>query len=434
MARPRLILHIGTSKTGTSSIQRVLGARRPALDAAGIRYVTSPGVQNHLLLPASLVPAESLRNVHPGVWEGVSPAARLARFRQDFAREMAELPARIHTLLFSAEAFSGMLNTPARIAALRDLLAPHAGEARVIVYLRRQDAHFASGYATRLRVGAAVAPTFPEDGPDRLRQYDYAALLDDWAAVFGEAAVQPRIFEPSSLAQGDVVDDFIAAAGLPLTVPAEEALRRSNLSLTPGALDLLRAVAGQLRREGGFSPEAVAWRRLVATVNDALPGRGWRADPAQAARFLARFEAVNEAVRRRWFPDRPSLFRDMPSAPPAAEAAPPNEIDAAAALEAACIALLREVEAGARREAELQEGLARLQERQGDPAVALGTWRAVLRVAPDHKLAQQRLAEAALEAGRLEEAQARLGVLQRAHPGDRVTERVARLLARARKG
>ncbi len=68
---PELVLHIGQSKTGTSSIQRVLGARRAALAAIGVCYPASPGWANHGLLPASLVPVGMLGHFHPNLWEGM---------------------------------------------------------------------------------------------------------------------------------------------------------------------------------------------------------------------------------------------------------------------------------------------------------------------------------------------------------------------------
>lgn len=430
MRKPDLILHIGQSKTGTSSIQRVLGARRKALAELGVHYPLAPGLANHGLLPASLVPVDRLGHFHPNVWEGMAPAARLARFRTEFARELAGMPASTRLLLISAEQMSGLLETEALVAALRDLLAPFAGRARIVMYLRRQDSHFASGYTQALRVGHVGPPMLPEAGPERLRGYDYAAILDLWARVFGEAAIEPRVFEPESLLNGDVVDDFLALCGIPLEVPKDDPDRQSNLSLTPGGIDLVRAMAEALAATPeGLNGASPLWRRFVAAANEHLPGRGWRPAPAEAAAFLARFAEVNEAVRRRWFPDRATLF-SAPPAPsgPARASAPP--IDRAAALAAACTLILRETEAAMAREAHLQATIGRLRERLGEHEAARAAWRAVLRADPAHPQAQQRLAEAALEAGDRPGAEAHLAVLRAAHPDHPLTQRVARMLAK----
>ena len=429
---PELILHIGQSKTGTSSIQRVLGARRAALAALGVCYPSSPGWANHGMLPASLVPLDMLGHFHPNLWEGMGPEARLARFRREFAAEMAALPANTRLVVLSAEQCGGLLSTREAIGRLRDLLAPLAARIRVVMYLRRQDSHFASGYTQGLRVAQIGPPTLPRVGPERLRHYDYAAQLDDWAAVFGEAAIEPRIFERGRLLNGDVVDDFLALAGIPLAVPADDPDRQSNLSLTPGAIDLVRAMGGALKAgPGGLSAASPLWRRFIASVSDALPGSGWKPAPAEAAAFLARFEVVNETVRRRWFPDQPTLFAEAPPAPaPGAAPAPPPPIDTAAALEAACALLVHEIRAAAEREANQLATNGRLLDRLGESGPALNSYRAALRAVPDHPVAQQRLGEAALAAGDRAAAEAHLAVLRRAHPDHALTERLAKLLAR----
>jgi tetratricopeptide (TPR) repeat protein len=431
MAKPDLILHIGQSKTGTSSIQRVLGARRAALAAERVCYPRSPGYANHGLLPASLVPVEMLGHFHPNLWEGAGPEARLARFRREFADELAQLPADTRLIVLSAEQCGGLLTTPDDVGRLRDMLAPHVGAVRVVMYLRRQDSHFASGYVQALRVAHIGAPVLPQAGPEQIRHYDYAAILDLWAGVFGDAAIQPRLFERACLRNGDVVDDFLHLAGIAMTVPPDDPDRMANQSLTPGGIDLVRAVGQAMQASpGGLAASSPLWRRFVDAANAALPGQGWKPAPAEAAAFLARFSAVNEAVRRRWFPDRPALFADAPRVPPAERPAPPPPIDTAAALDAAVTLLLAELNAASQREAALHTNIGRLLEKLGEHEHALGAWRAAIRAVPDHAPAQFRLAEAALAAGDRKTAEGHLAVLQAAHPDHALTQRLARRIAR----
>lgn len=428
--KPDLILHIGQSKTGTSSIQRVLGARRAELAALGVSYPASPGWANHGMLPASLVPPDTLGHFNPALWEGMGAEARLARFRREFAAEMAALPPTTRLIILSAEQCSGLLATEEAIARLRDLVAPLAGRIRVVMYLRRQDAHFASGYTQALRVAQISPPGLPPYGPDRLPQYDYATLLGRWAAIFGDAAIEPRIFERASMVNGDAVDDFFALAGIDLVVPPDDPDRFSNLSITPAAIDLMRRMGDAMRETPeGLSAASPIWRRFVTAVSDAMPGPGWKPGAAEAAGFLARFAAVNEATRRRWFPHRPTLFTDMPSAAPA-EAPPPQPINPEAALGAACTLLLHEIKSAAQREAQLLVANARLLDRLGEEAPAANAYRAAIRAVPDHPVAQARLADIALAAGDIAGAEAHHAVLTRAHPDHQLTQRLGRLLKR----
>lgn len=427
--KPDLILHIGQSKTGTSSIQRVLGARRAALAKLGVCYPASPGWANHGMLPASLVPLSRLGHFNPALWEGIGAEARLARFRRDFQAEMSSLPASTRLVVLSAEQCGGLLDTPDLIAALRDLLAPHAGRIRVALYLRRQDQHAASGYTQALRVAHVGPPMLPRHGPDRLPQYDYARQLEDWASVFGDQAMLVRLFEPARLLNRDAVDDFLALCDVALAVPPDDADRQSNLSLTPGGIDLVRAMGQHLKASpAGLTAASPLWRRFSQAASEALPGRGWRPHPAEAATFLARFAAVNEAVRRRWFPHQPTLFEPLAETAEAPPPAPPP-IDPAAALAAACTLLERELRASAQREANQLTLTGQLHAKLGEAPQALAAWRAAIRAVPDHPVAQQHLAEAALSSGDRTAAAAHLAVLRGAHPSHATTQRLERLLA-----
>jgi hypothetical protein len=421
--RREIILHIGISKTGTSSIQRALAAVRPALLAAGVHYPSSPGHANHGLLPMSLVPISALRGFNPLLWEGLGPEARLARFREEFAAEMAAPPASATRIVFSAEQCAGLMNSPERLAALRALLAPHAATFRVIVYLRRQDRHFASGYVQSMRVGQVAPPGFGPGGEDGL--YDYAALLERWAGVFGAEAVTPRIFEPESLVGGDAVDDFLDVLGLPGLVPADAPERQSNLSISPGAIALVLALAERLRstQPAALAPDSLLWRRVMQRVSEVLLGKGWRPAATEARAYLARFERTNEAVRARWFPERASLF-----APVEEDRAAAMDLGAAAALEAATRMLLAEVEAGMAREVDLQLQMARLHERAGEREKARMRLRAVLRQDDAQPEAHLNLGRLALEDGDQAAAKRHLGTLERLHPGHAATQRLTRLI------
>lgn len=431
MQRPDLVLHIGQSKTGTSSIQRCLGASRDALRAAGVLYPLSPGAANHALLPASLVPVARLGDFHPNVWEGLGPEARLDRFRREFAAELDAMGPDIRRVIISAEQCSGLLVEEAAIARLRDLLAPRFSAIRVVMYLRRQDEHFASGYTQALRVGVIRPPALPEGGPERHPAYDYATLLDRWARVFGADAVHPRIFERAAMLNGDAVDDFLAVCDLDLTIPDDHPARQSNLSVTPGALALMLAMG---RRLQAADPAQVAggaplWRRFVQSVSETLPGRGWRPSPEEAAAFLARFRDSNEATCRRWFPGRETLF----AAPQADTAAAAPDLSAESALEAACTLILTELTQAQTREAAHALQLGRLQEKHGDPVAARRSFAAALRAIPDLVDAHFGLARLDIAAGDPVAAAARLDAMRRKDPEAQQVARLERMLRKAAK-
>ncbi len=421
-----IILHIGVMKTGTSSIQRVLAGHREALAARGIAYPRSPGNANHGLLAAALVPDQMrIGHVNPAVWEGMPPERRIAQFRREFADEMAALPQGVTRILFSAEQMSGWLIEDASVAALRDLLAPHGERFRVILYLRRQDSLAASAYNQNLRVGGLQPPSLRGTAP---AFYDYAALLDRWARIFGEDAIRPRIFEREAMAGGDVVEDFLATAGMDLPVAPDDPGREANQSISLAGQALMRAVGEVVARESGAGPiDGPLWRRFAQTVTDAVPGKGWRPPREEAAAFLARFAAGNEAVRRRWFPGRETLFTTDLAELPETEIVPtPGEV-----LDAACKVLVREFREGVQREIAALLQQARLQRRLGDaPAARAALQRAVQRD-PDHLQARLKLIEVLIEQGALDLAREHLAIAAARAPEDDGVQRWSRRLRKA---
>jgi hypothetical protein len=341
-----LVLHIGLPKTGTTSIQRTLSARRWELARHGVSYPAGPG----LVVPQFLHRAAA----------GDGRDARVARFRQDLDSELKKLPGDISTVILSAEQCSLHLQSPTQIEQLRAWLAPYFETIRVVVYLRRQDALAASLYAQMLRRGIIEAPALDTRREELAALYDYAGLLDKWAAVFGRDALVPRIFAPQTLPNGDVVQDFLSVCGLGTSLAEREKKADINPSMNVQGQALLLAVGRVLQQQRGKTQiRDDAWPRLAAMVTQLCPGRGWQPSRAEAACFMARYEAGNEAVRRTWFSDRRNLFdtdfSDLPEHPVSLDAESP--IDTASAL---IMQALRDLTAA---EAAPGEGDARAQRR-----------------------------------------------------------------------
>jgi len=429
----QLILHIGLSKTGSSSIQRVLAGQRDALAAQGVFYPRTPGWENHQLLPASIVSdPNALCDVHPGTWEGMKPEARLALFREQFANEMNNLTADITRCVISAEQCGALLNVDADVARLHDLLRRWFDPIRVVVYLRRQDKHAASAYTQNLRVGSLAPPALPAGGPEKLIQYDYGGLLDRWARAFGDAAMVTRIFERADLTGGDAVRDFLNIAGISLPALDDNPDRLANPSITRAGQELLRRVGRIYEAQGGDRPwrDSPAWRRFTACVTEAMPGSGWTPTRAEATAFMARFAATNEHARARFFPDRPTLFpenySDLPESQP--------ELSGDDVTAAALAGLMHEVTAGAKRQAEAAMAQFRLHRRLGEKGPVRSNLIRAVRFDPDLLAARLSLAEFFIEEGDLRQAREHAEAALRIAPNNPKAARLDRMARGERPG
>ncbi len=180
----------------------------------------------------------------------------------------------------------------------------------MVIYLRRQDAHYASNHAQMIRMGRMDAPDMTQLSAF-WHDYDYMKVMGRWAASFGEEAMLPRVFERVPGTTFDAVSDFFAICGL--ARPAEQnnagAVRNPSMNLT--GQRILRQVERILRGRYSVNAElrsGFPWQRVARIVGQALPGAGWQPTRAEAASFMARFAESNEQVRRRWFPERSALF------------------------------------------------------------------------------------------------------------------------------
>jgi hypothetical protein len=414
--RREFILHIGTSKTGSTSIQRVLSRRRDALAQQGVHYPASPGAESHVLLVMAAAASRHLYgSADRPIWQGIGPDARLARFREEFAAEMAALPRSIHKVIISAEQFSLLLRGPKSVETLHDILAPYAYRIRVVVYLRRQDRHFVSLYNELLRAGNAPSPNLLEMPVLAQYNYNYAALLNRWVRAFGRRWVEPRLFEAPDGQRFDVVEDFLGLCGLTLDLEAERAARAANPSISHTGQQILVALAARIRAaEPGhhWNVQSPLWRTLTSSVATALTGPGWRPTQAEARAFLARYAAPNESVRQRWFPDRPSLFRedfaDLPETPVL--------LDDSALLQAALQLILDMAAAVAQRQDSVAADMARLAELTGDAEGRRVALARRLQIDPDNAEARLQLAELNLEEGDVGAARYCIEAVLRANP------------------
>ena len=412
--KPELILHIGLPKTGTTSIQHVFSRNRAALLEQSVLFPNSPGKLDHSLLPAAVL-GEKLDTRHfwPPIWEGLSPAARIARFHREFVEEMTSIPAHVRLVVISAEHCGVFLTTKRAVETLAEMVRPYFSRIRILAYLRRQDLYAASIYNQRLKVGTLVQPGLPSGSATNLFSYNYEALIGMWAAVFGESTILVRVFEKSSLLHGDVVDDFMATCGIHLDIRQDDPSRTQNESTSQAGQRLLIAAGRRLiERQGEGVLQTQLWLRICHLSSAALTGRGWRPTRQEAQEFMSRFEAGNEAICRRFLPERGSLFNEgLETLPEKSDPA-----DSESLLAAALDMLLFEVQAGLTAQATKSIQLSNLNRQLGNKAAAKHHLMEAVRLNPEHPGARLGLANELMREGDLAAARAHIDVARRLQP------------------
>jgi len=316
------IVHAGSHKTGTTSLQRVLAARRTELAAAGFSYpALGRKARNHNALAHRLATCA----------DDELPALR---------RQLVAVPARMGArpdgaaaLLLSAEEFSTRIGNVdpwagfddgaywerrrQYLARLRDVL-PEGARTEVFLCLRDHESYAHALYATKMlsgKIGGSLGDFVRRCAPI----FDYRRQVEVLTEVLG-----PVRLESFDALRDDLVNRSFASLGLPLRV--EHAPRRRP---TP-PLDLVHwlARAGRIgvtedehrRRamfcrgypEGGAAAARSLWSCeserqdfLSRCVAPAL--EGWASPPA--SRSVADFTLVErqadaiESEYRQWLCD-----------------------------------------------------------------------------------------------------------------------------------
>jgi hypothetical protein len=292
-----LYLHIGSEKTGTTSVQRFLRANRELLAKHAVLFPRAPGEENQMgLAVAAQTDFGPLRRKIFNVKTGPDVEEFRAALKRNLEDELGACDYR--TAIMSGEHCSSHLTTEEEVQWLREFLKNIFDEVRIVVYLRRQDEFLLSTYSTDIKGGAVHRLRVPE-GDIIERRYDHWNLVSRWANVFGPANIICRKYEKASLKDGDIVEDFRHVVGLdpawPYTYP-----KRLNESLDATSLEFLRLMNKHVPRltEDGLNKR----RGNIVSVLAGVSNGPLLTLPKNALQdFMSRFTESNRRVAMEYF-------------------------------------------------------------------------------------------------------------------------------------
>ncbi len=276
----RLWLHIGSHKTGTSSLQVTLRANEALLLERGLgvaRSVPWPHVHPHLV------------HVSPGK---VMPEGFKMADPAGFATFVAASPG--DTVIASSENFAFIFQQYA-INDLAAALKPHFDEIRILAYLRRQDRHAVShhqeGAKHDRRAESALwghgLNALPDPSPMHKLYLDYDQRISMWERAFGSDSLVVRVFDRKLLKDGDIVSDVLEQVGV-----SDEGLTRMpdrNISL------------GRMQAKIGHIANATLGDDIITrALVESMPEEDRMAPSlAQARAFLAPYVEGNRRLNER---------------------------------------------------------------------------------------------------------------------------------------
>ena len=262
------ILHLGTPKTGTTTIQRALmgfdtgthaamGFGRLSIDAHLVNLFCAPAVR-----------ARSSTNVMRG-----HSAADVDRMLPEMQAEFdAQLTGRgSEVLVISCEAMASDLFDAGAIDRLITALEPHFDRIRAVAYLREPVSFMISHFQQGCKTGMghlSLERWFP----------CYRARLEGWIDRLEMGQVALVRFDRASLVGGDVLEDFAQHIGADLPrVAADENIAHS--AQATALLHTFRELRGLTRENAFLRKKNYRATRLLAGFGTAP--LGLRADLAR---------------------------------------------------------------------------------------------------------------------------------------------------------
>ena len=288
---PHLYIHIGTHKTGSTSIQSALAESLQHLKGKDCIYLQLP-----FELSSKLMKADKL---DPSLVLRFREQLKLTLGQKGRVREQCKYVLSFEG--FSGDPDKGFLNANVVSEMLRE--ATGNFHVKIIVYLRRQDDFLESMYTQRIHEGESFSFADYLGGFNHPNALSYKFLVDSYAVCFGKENIIVRGYEMACQSAG-LVKDFYDAIGID-ALPYEKLSYNRNPSYSRAALEIARATNPKL--DAGQKKKLRIILQSSSAKNRGEPFKFFSSP--ERTRFLARFSETNEQVAREYLsPDNGRLF------------------------------------------------------------------------------------------------------------------------------
>lgn len=290
---PRLILHAGTNKTGTTQIQHFCKEHDRLLQSHGIVYPRA-GRKYGL-------------NHHPFALAMGGKSSEYFGNDQSFTSlldELAEESRGARTVLISSEMLFRINPDPtSNLDALRKRFDP----IEFIIYIRRQDSFLVSawGSAIRFRMNAQMPPF---EKYCRTVNADFLEDVERWDRLLGRPHLRVRPFVRLAWHKQSLLDDFFSLVDPGLELPAVDFEKGRNASWPVQSLELIR----RLNTLDIVNRDSLVDRIREISRDFPVPENTGLLTHDLQAEILARYRASNRRLAERyWTPDERRLFEEQ---------------------------------------------------------------------------------------------------------------------------
>jgi len=246
MLKKRLFIHIGTEKTGTTSIQSALRQNSQKLKEHDVFYPNMPLLAaTHIGFVYSFLEEQQMSLLlRRGGFDNLQEKAKQnPHFILDILDKKIE-ESGCNTVIISSELLHSRITKEEQLMAIKTWAKERFNEITVICYLRKQTDLMVSSYSTMVKTGSNWYETlsqqfahFIEGRHKTPHFYDYKGILDMWSNAFPHFIVKE--FTPNKLLEGDVVKDFFSLIDSSINIKEFDNLQKENTSLDGKAMEFL---------------------------------------------------------------------------------------------------------------------------------------------------------------------------------------------------
>lgn len=305
----KCFLHIGSEKTGTTSLQEFLKINSEALAEQSYFIPKSMGPNEHIDLVCLF--ANSNKTFSRRRRLGLKNASQIDNHRQELSikinEEMSKAANPSDILIISSERLFTVISDYDEITSLKNFLLKFCEQIEIIAYIRPQHEFALSIYSTALKNGSKEISCFPpiKEGTQRGRSYNYYKVLSFWQSHFRDSNLSVRKFQKKSLVDGDTIKDFSKLTGIQLTglvIP-----KNHNVTLNAQAQMFLQHFNKYIPAANSKS-SSIQRGNVNKILTNNFSGPGQIPDKAKAVEFYEQFKSSNESVRKEWFASDAHLF------------------------------------------------------------------------------------------------------------------------------
>ena len=299
--KPTVYLHVGSPKTGTTTLQNFLPDNKEILEKHGMTYpdfgfrYEGVGVRRngHFLITTRHRDEQGRRI--------------LTKEKEDYEtglQKLKELSARFPRIILSDEGLwkQSLVDRKNFWETLKNDLDGMGMDMKIIVYFRRQDDFMQSHYAQKIKEGASYSFQEYLDKPF-CAEYplDYYAYLNMFKKIVGEENLIVRVFEKGQFLgeEHTIQSDFLQIFGLKMSDGFQMKQDVYNTSYQGNYLAIKKILntLPQFRPSGNFLASEI--RKVQAENPLPLKKTSFFA-PGEQAKYMQQFEKTNALVAREY--------------------------------------------------------------------------------------------------------------------------------------